>query len=168
MRSICSSGVRCSQQPPPDEGAQGGLHLGHGSLVDSTGRVEVTLAGADGRSPSASAMPATSSNTPSTTQTWKCTCSFRPDAPALAGEGDKVVVSAVATTGTGKAMREDAVLQVFAICVDAHRKQTGSKKPEPLPVRALPTGFGPSLFARRRQVRAAPMRHFRRHTDGLG
>ena len=38
----------------------------------------------------------------------------RANATALAGEGHKVVVSAVITTGTRKAVRKDAALQVFA------------------------------------------------------
>ena len=36
------------------------------------------------------------------------------DTPALAGEGDKVVVPAVITPGSGKAVGKDAAFQVFA------------------------------------------------------
>lgn len=35
-------------------------------------------------------------------------------APALVGEGDEVVMPAVTTAGTGKAMRKDAAFQIFA------------------------------------------------------
>ena len=36
------------------------------------------------------------------------------DAPAFAGEGDEVVVTTIVTPGSGKALREDAALQIFA------------------------------------------------------
>ena len=36
------------------------------------------------------------------------------DAPALAGEGYEVVVSAIVAPGSGKAVREDAAFQIFA------------------------------------------------------
>ena len=38
----------------------------------------------------------------------------RADSTAFAREGDKIVVSAVVTTGAGKAMRKDAAFQIFA------------------------------------------------------
>src|SRR5450759_1022062 len=63
-------GVKALDQVPAHKGAQdagagGNLHLGHGRPIEAAGWVERS------RPP-----PATASNPPSTTQTWKCTCVF--------------------------------------------------------------------------------------------
>jgi hypothetical protein len=74
-------GVTALQQAPPTKARRmrlrSSLHLGHGIRIHACGRVEKHAAGMAASWASASPSPGTCSNTPSTTQTWKCTCSFR-------------------------------------------------------------------------------------------
>ncbi len=76
-------GVTALQQAPCNEGAQDAfarsLHLGHGRRIDAAWPGGIRRLGARGLQLGASALPSpsTSSNTPSTTQTWKWTCSVQ-------------------------------------------------------------------------------------------